>query len=82
MYVHVHVHADIMSTHRPRHGGDLIVTERDDNKVFSFDHVLRHFSEAVVTEVKGHQFLHFEQVGRETRVSQRIVTRIHHLWVV
>ena len=55
------------------------MTERDNNEVLGLDHVLGHFGETVVAEVKGHQLLHLEQVRRETGVPQCIVTGIHNL---
>ena len=53
-------------THSSRHGGDLVVAERDDDEVLGFGHVLRNFGKAVVAEVQGHQLLHLEQVRWKT----------------
>ena len=55
------------------------MTERDDDKVFGFHHVLWYLHEAVVTKVKGHQLFDLEQIRRKTRVSQGVVTSVDNL---
>ena len=65
--------------HRARDGGDLIMTEGQHDDIPGFGHVLGHPFQVIVAQVKRHQVTHLEQVRRQPRVTDVVVTGIQDL---